>query len=234
MTFRYFLLGAFTLLLFAEPASAQCPHGWSVNPANGHCILPGYTPCDNFACGPGRRCIGGGRCTGGVAGPRCGRNNTCAQGEACTPWGGCFNPRYQFVCGNQVCMVGFDYAAFDPCTPCMDDRTLCLRPSTPEKADQNLAACTRIINNRRSNRNDLARAYQARCVEWLTKRDFHRAIDDCNQSLKLDPGYHGAYNSRGSAYEALGDINKAIADYRKAASLGLDDAQKNLMRLRVR
>jgi len=234
------LVAAFALLLVSEPAAAQCPPGWGKDKRDGSCIVPGYRSCGvGKSCAPGSKCQRG-QCVGGVAAVNCG-NYTCGRGEGCGPTGGCYNLRHQFICGSYTCMVGYNYAPGDSCAPCMgaarssgqDDMTVCKSASTAETADRNIAACTRVINDPRTSRRTLPSVYQARCVEWATKRDFNRAIADCNQALSLSPDYHAAYNARGSAYEGLGDINQAIADYRRAASFGLEEARQNLVRLRA-
>ena len=236
---RILLLLCSTLFVLAEPSSAQtCPPGWSTL-KNGNCLVPGYRPCGSGGCAPDARCEKG-RCVGGAAGPTCYKGNTCGRGEGCTPAGQCYNLTHHFLCGNEVCMRGYNYPPGDPCIPCMssapvvsqDDMTVCKSPSTRDTADRNIAACTRVINNPNTSRSVLPSVYQARCVEWTTKGDFRLAIADCNQALALSADYHAAYNARGSAYEALGDRNQAIADYSRAASLGLEDGRQNLIRLR--
>jgi tetratricopeptide (TPR) repeat protein len=47
----------------------------------------------------------------------------------------------------------------------------------------------------------------------------NRAIADFNQTLKLDPAYIAAYNSRGFAYMSNGDYDRAIADFNQAIRL---------------
>jgi tetratricopeptide (TPR) repeat protein len=49
--------------------------------------------------------------------------------------------------------------------------------------------------------------------------DVPAAMDLLNKALELDPELERAYAFRGAAYEKLGELDKAIADWRKALSL---------------
>lgn len=229
---RHFMFAAFALLLFAEAASAQCPPDWRVLP-NGECLVPGHVWCGGTAsCPPGSRCLGGGRCSSLPIAVRCRGGITCTHGQGCGPNGTCYDLRHQYLCGNGTCMVGYNYGPYDPCTACMPDSAKCQRPSTPETAAENIAACDRAISSPRTKRSDLPALYQARCVEWIQRKDFGRAIADCTQAIALEPNYHAAYSSRGNAYEGLGDKQQAIADYERALSQGNQSARQHLTRLR--
>jgi len=49
--------------------------------------------------------------------------------------------------------------------------------------------------------------------------DYHRAIQNFDEAILLDPQYAIAYANRGIAYSKLGDYKKAIEDYNKAIKL---------------
>jgi hypothetical protein len=234
-----FLLAASTFFTMAVPAEAQCPPGWTLDKKHNSCIVPGYIPCGNgSSCAPGSKCQRG-KCVGLAPTVRCSNGSTCVAGEGCIPGGGCYSLAYQYLCGNHHCMKGFNYQPNHECFPCMgsapiaiqDDWTLCTRPSTSETADTNIAACTRIISNPATTRERLIEAYQARCVEWLTKNQFNLALDDCSAAIARAPNYILALRSRAFAYEALGNRNSALADYRRAASLGDESSRRELIRL---
>jgi len=49
--------------------------------------------------------------------------------------------------------------------------------------------------------------------------DFHAAIEEFQEAIKIDPTYAAAYNNLGHALYALGDIEESIAIYRKALTI---------------
>ena len=51
-----------------------------------------------------------------------------------------------------------------------------------------------------------------------------RAINDCNEAIRLDPKYSKAYNNRGLAYQRRGEYDKSIADYSESIRLDAKDA----------
>ena len=51
------------------------------------------------------------------------------------------------------------------------------------------------------------------------KKDFDKAIADCNEAIRLDPKYALAYNNRGNAWHDKKNYDKAIADYNEAIRL---------------
>jgi len=53
--------------------------------------------------------------------------------------------------------------------------------------------------------------------------EFTKAIDAYSEGLKTQPKYHFAYWRRGLAYEGLGKILEAKADYKKAYDLGMEN-----------
>ncbi len=45
-------------------------------------------------------------------------------------------------------------------------------------------------------------------------------FSDCTKAIELDPKYGLAYNNRGVAYQALGKLDLACQDLRRAIELG--------------
>ena len=45
------------------------------------------------------------------------------------------------------------------------------------------------------------------------KRDYDRALADCNAAMRTDPGYYFAFCARGQAHAGKGDYNQALADF---------------------
>jgi tetratricopeptide (TPR) repeat protein len=62
-------------------------------------------------------------------------------------------------------------------------------------------------------------AYANRAYVYWFKKDFDRAIADCNQAIKLDPYFSQAYFHRGIAYLGKLNLTQGQADLRKALQL---------------
>ncbi len=60
---------------------------------------------------------------------------------------------------------------------------------------------------------------------------YDRAIEAYNSGLRIQPDYANAYHRRGLSYEAKGDLQRALKDFKKAYKLSPDDPViKNKMR----
>jgi tetratricopeptide (TPR) repeat protein len=57
-----------------------------------------------------------------------------------------------------------------------------------------------------------ATTYSNRCVLWDTKRDTNRALDDCNQAIRLNPDDATTFNIRALVYRDLGDNDRIRLD----------------------
>jgi tetratricopeptide (TPR) repeat protein len=73
-----------------------------------------------------------------------------------------------------------------------------------------------------------ARDFNLRGATYLQKRDYDKAIGDCDQAIRLDPRLAKAYNNRGLAYMQKGDFEKAIVDFDHAIHLDPKDARVNM------
>jgi tetratricopeptide (TPR) repeat protein len=73
-----------------------------------------------------------------------------------------------------------------------------------------------------------ARDYNARGAIYMQKRDYDKAIADCDQAIRLDPQLAAAYNNRGLAYMQKRDYDKAIADFDQAIQLDPKDARVHI------
>jgi len=62
-------------------------------------------------------------------------------------------------------------------------------------------------------------AFVGRGQTYRLKGDYDRAIDDCDQAIKLGPGLSFAYLGRASAYQAKGEFDRAIEDDDRAIEL---------------
>ena len=64
-----------------------------------------------------------------------------------------------------------------------------------------------------------AGAYANRCMVYSEKRDYVRAVADCNEALKLKPDFGIAYLYRADSNLSLGKNFQAILDYSKAIDI---------------
>ena len=85
------------------------------------------------------------------------------------------------------------------------------------------------IHCRLDNRN-LAIAYCGRGIACERKKQFDRAIQDLNESIRRFPFFSQAFVYRGDAFESKGDLNRAVADYSKAIDLDPNQAYSLLHR----
>jgi len=71
----------------------------------------------------------------------------------------------------------------------------------------------------------LVRAYYARGLAYRRKGDYHRAIQDYDQALKITPTYTQALYARGLAYMLIGDPDRALQDYDQALQVNPNYAE---------
>ena len=83
-----------------------------------------------------------------------------------------------------------------------------------------IAACTRVIVERKSTREQVGDAYINRGQHYYEQKDNDKAIEDFNRAIPLKPRWLAmAYGNRGNAYYAKGEDDKAIDSYDKAIEL---------------
>jgi tetratricopeptide (TPR) repeat protein len=91
-----------------------------------------------------------------------------------------------------------------------------------------IKACSGLIENATLNDKNHSFAFDYRCWAYIQKRDFDRALSDCNQALELNPRYAEALTDRCLIYLrkylydlSISDCNKAIElESRKARAYG--------------
>ncbi len=75
-----------------------------------------------------------------------------------------------------------------------------------------------------------AEDYSRRGASYLQKRDYDKAIADCDEAIRLDPKLAKAYSNRGTAHVKKRDYDKAIADFDRAIQINPQDAKTYLNR----
>ena len=79
--------------------------------------------------------------------------------------------------------------------------------------DLKIGGCTAVISSGQRSGKGLAVAYYNRGIAYRHLGEYRRAIEDYDQTLRLDPNFALAYNNRGNAYVDLGEYRRAIEDY---------------------
>ena len=103
-------------------------------------------------------------------------------------------------------------------TATFSNRDLC-NGQDRTSAKPQIVGCTALIASDSDNPKVLAIAYNNRGNAYTREGQYELAIQDYNESIKLNPKYAGPLNNRGVAYQKKGDIDRAIADFDAAISL---------------
>lgn len=85
--------------------------------------------------------------------------------------------------------------------------------------DLMINSCTRILNNKREDRQSRANAHNKRGVAWGMKGANGKAFADFSAALRLNPKFAPAYYNRGNAWISEGDNERAIAAYSNAIKI---------------
>jgi tetratricopeptide (TPR) repeat protein len=97
----------------------------------------------------------------------------------------------------------------------MSDMTVCEKGQAAEA----IMSCTRLIASGTVTGSALASAHAWRAGHLGSGADTDGAIDDYNKALQIDPGHVAAYMGRAATSEIKGDVARALADFRMAATL---------------
>jgi tetratricopeptide (TPR) repeat protein len=68
-----------------------------------------------------------------------------------------------------------------------------------------------------------AHAYDNLGDIWYTRRDYDKAVVEYNNAIRVDPTFIGAYYNRGRAFEAMGNLRSARADYQAVLDMPSQD-----------
>ncbi len=92
----------------------------------------------------------------------------------------------------------------------------CMQERDP---DLKISGCTAVIGSGQYSGKNLAVAHNNRGNAYGSLGEYRRAIEDYDQTLRIDPGDADAYYNRGIAYGNLGEYRRAIEDYDQALRL---------------
>src|SRR4249919_484241 len=79
--------------------------------------------------------------------------------------------------------------------------------------------CTALIESGNQSPDVLAKAYNNRGNHYTRDGEYDRAIQDYDQSIKINPSYPKAFNNRGVAYQKKGEYERATKDFDEALRL---------------
>ena len=91
----------------------------------------------------------------------------------------------------------------------------CKDVNNPDTAEESLAACTRLLNDRGESKNH-AMLLRNRCGIYYTKKDYDHALADCNRALRMEPESAIGYNRRGLIWYQMKKYDSAIEDFNHA------------------
>jgi tetratricopeptide (TPR) repeat protein len=111
----------------------------------------------------------------------------------------------------------------------VDDPTIdpapCLSATgAPDDANRIVELCGRLIDSRKTARDDRIKALIARAAAFTRKGEIDRAIADDDDALRLDPNLADVLNARGELWLGKGERRKALADFAAALKLEPDHA----------
>src|SRR5262245_8346771 len=124
-----------------------------------------------------------------------------------------------------ILLFAFSIALAQPST--VNDELTC----SDRKGQLSIDACTRLISSGRFDSKELARTYAIRGMTYRDGADYDRAIADFTQVIQLleksssTDVVAAAYVVRANAHVLKGDLQKALADYRRAAVLDDKNAE---------
>src|SRR5215831_10730016 len=85
--------------------------------------------------------------------------------------------------------------------------------------DIQIGGCTALIDSGKGTPQTLVIAYNNRGNAYSTKGEYDLAVQDYDQSIKLNPNYAQAFNNRGVAYQKKGEYDRAIEDFDESIKL---------------
>src|SRR6185503_7676030 len=86
----------------------------------------------------------------------------------------------------------------------------CVNKNDQYSVDLSVSGCSAVIESGRENQKNLAIAFTNRCASYIIKKDFDRALTDCNQAIQLNPRDSMTFDNRGLAYAGKNDLDRAL------------------------
>lgn len=83
------------------------------------------------------------------------------------------------------------------------------------KRQEALAILTELIEAQP----DFAEAWNRRAILYYTQGEYHKAIQDCEMVLHLNPFHFGALHGLGLCYASIGNYRSAIGAFREALEI---------------
>ncbi|WP_349509519.1 tetratricopeptide repeat protein [Rhodopseudomonas sp. AAP120] len=108
--------------------------------------------------------------------------------------------------------------------PTADPAPCLAAAAKPDEADHTIALCTRLLGNRKLERDDRLKALVARGGALARSGQLDRALVDYDDALRLDPKQPDVLNARGEVWRLKGDRPKALLDFSAALKLQPDHA----------
>jgi lipoprotein NlpI len=85
--------------------------------------------------------------------------------------------------------------------------------------ESQIRACTELITSPALKPQGRAVAHNNRGNAYIRRADYDSAIQDFDQSLRINPSYAKALNNRGVAYQKKGEHDRSIKDFDEAIKL---------------
>lgn len=104
------------------------------------------------------------------------------------------------------------------------DKSWSICTSDTDNDNMIIQSCMAVVHAGNEADANLAIAFKNLCLAYNDKGDHDRAIQNCDQAIKLNAGFIDAYLFRGHAYFNKGDNDRAIQDYDKAITLDPNEA----------
>src|SRR5262249_29672215 len=120
-------------------------------------------------------------------------------------------------------LLGLPSAAQDsrPKSDYLKNTELC-NGASRASPEARIEGCTALIGTVQGTATALPIAYNNRGNAYVAKKDYDRAIEDFDQSIKLNQTYTKAFNNRGVAYLRKGQYDIAIGAFDNAIKLKPD------------